>query len=514
MDLDKPHRVLVHKNVFLFFLTLFFWADTFNSARTTFSYYDRFAISAITLTFLFIQILFLRALDSKVRNGLVTNIAFGCIITFNAFSLSLAQMEKFIQGSLFFKTFMILVVVFITSSLLNMMDAIKRTRLLILSLILLPLAATSIRPILPEITKLWIQPTSISSLENFKPVEFQRKPNVYIQFFDGLTPQSLSKKYMGLEKAQYHDVLSEKFYPFKNFFVNGVPSMNSINMFLALYKKYYDDLSDERIELFGGLAFKTHRKAELFQGNTESPLLKIFQQNGYETNTVFNTGFFGVKKGPYVDNYLVQQKFSACNYVHQTTKRITFFGYCNLSTDPSINKLLNTQPMIDFITDNFRKGLSKSKPQVFVSYIRTPGHTPLDYDHKKANALESYFTTRFKRTSKEATSNLKKIVEFVEKEDPSGLLYVLGDHGPWLSRQVAYKDDKEFFVQDRYGVYGGFFPPNKCQESFAKPYSRGYVTATQGIHMIIRCLSGGKNAFTELEDYSHLEKSYSNYLYE
>lgn len=56
-------------------------------------------------------------------------------------------------------------------------------------------------------------------------------------------------------------------------------------------------------------------------------------------------------------------------------------------------------------------------------------------------------------------------------------------------------------MQGRIGVYGGIHPPDRCAESFATPYNPDFMTILQGAHMIIRCLSGGKNAFLTPEDY-------------
>jgi hypothetical protein len=510
----------MYKHSFLFLLTLFFWADTFNSARTVFSYYDRLGIVVITLTVLLFQFFLLNNLASKTQSKLTKNIAYGVIITFNAYCLNLSQMGKFIQSSPFLKIIVLLVVIFILTALLNLMDEIKKARPLILVLVLLLLAGKAIRPIVPNITKLLIKPPDVSSLVNYKPVEFQIKPNLYIVFFDSIVPETILEKYLGVKKVLYHDVLNKNFHRFRNFFTDSVPTMRTLNKFLALDEKYYADLESEWIGLFQGLSLKTHRKAELFQGKTESPLLKIFKQNGYETNTIYNSTFFGVKKGPHVDNYFMREEFSACSRMHKEGLGLEFFGYCHISANPSINKLLNPQPLIDFIIDKFRKGLFKPKPQIFVTYIFSPGHTGANYNHKNEDVSQDYIEN-YKTNSKTTASHLTKILNFVKNEDPSGLIYVLGDHGPWLSRQES--SDAEFLVQDRYAVYGGFYPPDKCQSSFSKPYSQGFITGIQGVYMIIRCLSGGENAFYKLDNYNIkyniLDKlkgndSYANYLYE
>ena len=112
------------------------------------------------------------------------------------------------------------------------------------------------------------------------------------------------------------------------------------------------------------------------------------------------------------------------------------------------------------------------------------------------------------------------LLEFVKEQDPTAIIYVLGDHGPKLSKRIKYEENEEFYVQDRYGVYGGFYPADRCQDSFSKPYSKDYVTAIQGMHMIIRCLSGGDEAYINPDDSSlegyHTKGAYeyANYLYE
>ena len=37
----------------------------------------------------------------------------------------------------------------------------------------------------------------------------------------------------------------------------------------------------------------------------------------------------------------------------------------------------------------------------------------------------------------------------VNKEDPNAILYVFGDHGPYLSKSLKFDDNKTFYVQDK-----------------------------------------------------------------
>ena len=158
---------------------------------------------------------------------------------------------------------------------------------------------------------------------------------------------------MGLEKVEYHNVLNEKFYRFKNFFVDGAPTKEMISMFLALDKNYFYSMGRE--------------KYKIFQGKTRSLLFDIFSHNGYETNTSYDSGYFGRGAGPYVDNYLVRTNSAICNFIPDELKYITFFGYCELMSKPRIKELMsiyfptNSQTTFGFIIDKFQKGLSKSK---------------------------------------------------------------------------------------------------------------------------------------------------------
>lgn len=87
---------------------------------------------------------------------------------------------------------------------------------------------------------------------------------------------------------------------------------------------------------------------------------------------------------------------------------------------------------------------------------------------------------------------MTNILDFLQSEDPEAILYVFGDHGPFVNRRLQEENSSKFFVQGGYGVFGGVYPRNRCTSSFAKPYTDGYTTISQGALMIIRCLSDGQ----------------------
>jgi hypothetical protein len=113
-----------------------------------------------------------------------------------------------------------------------------------------------------------------------------------------------------------------------------------------------------------------------------------------------------------------------------------------------------------------------------------------------------------------------KLVSFVDRYDPEAIVYVFGDHGPWISRQDSIEENEVFFVQDRFGVYGGIHPAERCNDALTAANDQGFMTVLQGAHMIISCLSGGEDAFLVKEDYLlpdpvNVEyKRYDKYIYE
>lgn len=43
-------------------------------------------------------------------------------------------------------------------------------------------------------------------------------------------------------------------------------------------------------------------------------------------------------------------------------------------------------------------------------------------------------------------------------------------------------------------MLGGIYPPDACATYFDETLSKGYMTSLDGVHAILRCLSGGQSA--------------------
>ena len=126
-----------------------------------------------------------------------------------------------------------------------------------------------------------------------------------------------------------------------------------------------------------------------------------------------------------------------------------------------------------------------------MAHINAPGHTDGRYRYDDQTQRNIAIRRYSQRLDGDATHQLEAILEHLKNNDPDAILYVYGDHGPWLSRGMSFDDNPAFVVQDRLGVLGGVYPPDACATYFDETLSKGYMTALDGVHAILRCLSGG-----------------------
>ena len=167
-----------------------------------------------------------------------------------------------------------------------------------------------------------------------------------------------------------------------------------------------------------------------------------------------------------------------------------------------------------------REGARREAPQVFVSYIFSPGHTWFGFEHTDDAKLRK-FQQHYLDASEETADYLSQIIAFIETEDPEAIVYIFGDHGPHMARTLTLEENPEFVVQDALGVFGGMYPADRCKESYDNPYNEQFMTVSQGALLLIRCLTGGVEAFSSPRAYrlpsefiTNGKERYEDYLYE
>ena len=316
-------------------------------------------------------------------------------------------------------------------------------------------------------------------VSNIRRVSLSRTPNLYFISFDSLVPRALLKKYFGVDGTGFHALFDAKFRRFPNLFVNAVPTKNSLYTVLALDPQVHDS------------QMAAARDPETFAGRSPSPLLGILRENGYETSTLFDSSYLGRRKGPWVDNYVFFQDRTLCSLLDEAIRPWAFWGYCRWFRREGSP----FPPFLERITSVDAGG----EPRFTMAHLFIPGHTGRSYRHGDAAEFERY-RSEYLRRIETAAEYLDRIVRHVE-EDPDAILLLYSDHGMWLSRDVEFDDDPEFFIQDRYGVLGGVFPPDACAPWFDAAAAPGWMTLLDAVHAVLSCLSDGESALVEPRTY-------------
>jgi len=320
-----------------------------------------------------------------------------------------------------------------------------------------------------------------SITRNVKSVKFEARPNVYIVEFDSLMPEALLNRHLSLEHVPYAVYLKEHFQSFRNMFAEVVPTRGSLNSLLAFDLDYFK-------------ALPVKLRSELFSGNVKSPLTEIFRNNGYTINTLNASNYIGLSKGPYVDNYFVGIPFTVCEFIDKKVRSFAFFGFCAAQGTYFWQMQIFYSGPLKHLLASFEQQSKENKPQFFLAYLFSPGHTSLGFKSGNQDDMEEY-RRAYMKNSIETVDMIEQLKSFVDRSGGKDILIIMGDHGPYLSRTLKYSDDPGFYIRDRYGIYGGAYPRNQCNSYFEEMNVLGYGTPIIVLESLVRCLSGGESPF-------------------
>ena len=188
-------------------------------------------------------------------------------------------------------------------------------------------------------------------------VTFQQKPNVYFVGFDSVVPESILQKYLGVETTEFHRVFGSEMRRFGNLFASSVNTKYSLNTLMALSQDI----------------FLAESKPSYFSGKSLSPLVSIMRENGYETTSIYNDSYFGHPKGPYIDNYVINNDIGAiCALLDENVWKWAFWGYCRITR--AIWNRDEVLPPGDFLVRELTS-VGRDRPQFVIAHIYMPGHT-------------------------------------------------------------------------------------------------------------------------------------------
>ena len=356
---------------------------------------------------------------------------------------------------------------------------------------------------------------------NIRHVEFSSHPNVYVIGLDSSVPETIAVDWMGLDHVPYWDYAKESgFFLFKNSFADRVPTRNFWNSFLALDPGYFDDAGPDKYKFFSGLK--------------ESPLLSQFRHNGYYAKAIADNSSFGVVKGPYIDEYAKMNQerhiLSFCSLFGTWQNYAAFFGLCAVAKNFDNTRAMGVKQheesranFITYILEEFEASLQMQRPVINYTHLFLPGHMPHDGTRSTVNEKAAkVFLDRYTERSLEATKVMKRIMAFIDKNDPDAIVMFLGDHGSYMGPAVTGKSDNRSFLIDWFAAFSAVRTNGVCDTWFQKVNQQAFVTQAKVMRTIVQCLAKGEDPVIGALDYrlvldrptSSITERYENLVYE
>ena len=444
------------------------FAGTYASAPDTFAVNDVLGISFLALvvnSVLLAPVLFFRS--QLIANALAAGTVLLGALTMYVVHTSIYRGEWFLLGVLSTVVYVSLLVAY---------KAIDDHPWI--GAVLAMVASLSIGAVLPSSPSgTNTTPSSTSPAASFElpDVSFSEKPNVYFLGFDGITPAALLGRF-GTDTTSFHDLMSDRFRTFRNFFSNHEHTRASYNMMLSL-----DDT---------GVYENLDKDIPFFSGTHDVPLFRIFRRNGYEITTIAMDHYMGKERGPYVDNYVVTNSESICTKLGRPVVAVSFYGYCNIR--PLFDPIWPVQraEASQRIVENMLQRSRFRRPQLVLAHIFLPAHAWQGFDMNDEYEM-SRFAALYLASTEITARLLAQVVDHLEANDPSALLFVFGDHGPWLTKSLNREENWPLAITDRQATVAGVFPPQRCSAHLDPPPDRTvkYLTTLDVVYGIIRCLS-------------------------
>jgi arylsulfatase A-like enzyme len=252
------------------------------------------------------------------------------------------------------------------------------------------------------------------------------------------------------------------------------------------------------------LPFSKGTPDEYVLGVRPAALPEILRHNGYETHFSYASGYFGNKKGPLLTTYAFHSAYSTCKFLHGNAKTYALLGYCGLHRAGWLGPATKGAEAKDrFFMNRLRIATraDESKPQLFASHYPRPNHTPKSYKGTKED-LDDY-RKAYQARSVMAARIMDRMLTKIRSADPTAIVLVFGDHGPFTKRGVRYDDDPES-VQDHHGILGAVFGADECMPFMLPKAGTRTQTFAQVEVGLLQCLSGGSSPLRQDFDFGKI----------
>lgn len=340
------------------------------------------------------------------------------------------------------------------------------------------------------------QAGEMPDLPRYSAVRLANRPNIHLIAIDSLLPDALAVKHMGIH-ARYQAVFAEAGATIvPNLFSSQSPTSQSLAS-------------------VGRFADPDYSGHHAFSGRVLQPLYYLFRHNGYRIAAGYSSGkkSFGAQ-GPYVDEYVntsglarIFSESALCKHQSERGRTFQLYGLCRWVTPlERHNRRGWGQQVTEKIASKGGDG-----PWLTFHYIyRLLGHSAMDFQSDSDEDLAEYVTFFEKQQQTMMVPWARELIAQVHATDPNAIVFVFGDHGPYLSRSITQADNPTFYAQDRFGIFGAVLPTTQpcAAAEHLTHYADPYATPSRVLAGVIRCLAEDPQTvdqamrFKELIDFS------------
>lgn len=270
-----------------------------------------------------------------------------------------------------------------------------------------------------------------------KGLEIQRKPDIYLLTYDSYSNEETMIAYGWDNSDQMEYLLNQDFAIYDGTYSTGLYSLSSIGKIFSPEPEFYNLKSLRTIVAGNSAGFKELEK----QGYHMS----IISQNDYMlkgTQSQYDFTFPEAKSAiaPYkiIIKAVVEGEFSS----EAEFSKITYEDYL-IANDKLIQK-------------------EHEGPRFIYKHGSRPGHTP-NVGSVESDALDQYLSRL-----QDANLEMRKDIESIRSHDKDAIIAVLGDHGPYLTKdgkdlsKYDIGDITRHDVQDRLGTFLAISWPEKA----------------------------------------------------
>ncbi len=315
--------------------------------------------------------------------------------------------------------------------------------------------------------KITLDQNKITEFLNYKHNKIVKKKNIYILVYESY-PNEETLNHYGIDNSYQIDFLKQ----------------NGFKIYDGIYSVTASSLpSISRILELNGILSNHDR--HYVSGNALVP--EIFKKNGYKTIGLFPSPyFFGGKSKISWDKYHPKDDISKIG--GKTLVKSIFQG------EFKFDIFDNDYEYTNYLKLKNKYLTSKEKNIFFFTHNIYPGHST---NIGKCSPNENH---RFQKRLKKANLEMKKDILDIKEKDQNSIIVLVGDHGPYLTKNcfnLLHYDISEidkYDVQDRYGAFLSIFWPEDISKN------ENNIQITQDIFpSILSKITNNKKLFDKLK---------------